>query len=46
MFDQIFINVPWWYLAFYRIISPFMSQRSKSKLVFAGPSRSAETLLK
>ncbi|KAG7615371.1 Patellin-5 [Arabidopsis thaliana] len=43
---QIFINVPWWYLAFYRIISPFMSQRSKSKLVFAGPSRSAETLLK
>ncbi|CAE6128918.1 unnamed protein product [Arabidopsis arenosa] len=43
---QIFINVPWWYLAFYRIISPFMSQRSKSKLVFAGPSRSAETLFK
>ncbi|VVB08623.1 unnamed protein product [Arabis nemorensis] len=43
---QIFINVPWWYLAFYRIISPFMTQRSKSKLVFAGPSRSAETLFK
>ncbi|KAL1196069.1 Patellin-5 [Cardamine amara subsp. amara] len=43
---QIFINVPWWYLAFYKIISPFMTQRSKSKLVFAGPSRSAETLFK
>ncbi|RID70586.1 hypothetical protein BRARA_C02595 [Brassica rapa] len=43
---QIFINVPWWYLAFYRIISPFMTQRSKSKLVFSGPSRSAETLFK
>ncbi|CAA7057820.1 unnamed protein product [Microthlaspi erraticum] len=43
---QIFINVPWWYLAFYKIISPFMTQRSKSKLVFASPSRSAETLFK
>ncbi|XP_010543667.1 PREDICTED: patellin-5-like [Tarenaya hassleriana] len=43
---QIFINVPWWYLAFYKMISPFMTQRSKSKLVFAGPSRSAETLFK
>ncbi|KAJ0233216.1 Patellin-5 [Hirschfeldia incana] len=43
---QIFINVPWWYLGFYRIISPFMTQRSKSKLVFSGPSRSAETLFK
>ncbi|CAH2070668.1 unnamed protein product [Thlaspi arvense] len=43
---QIFINVPWWYLAFYRIISPFMTQRSKSKLVFSSPSRSAETLFK
>ncbi|KAF8106305.1 hypothetical protein N665_0144s0016 [Sinapis alba] len=43
---QIFINVPWWYLAFYRIISPFMTQRSKSKLVFSGPSGSAETLFK
>ncbi|CAN6808728.1 unnamed protein product [Brassica oleracea] len=43
---QIFINVPWWYLAFFRIISPFMTQRSKSKLVFSGPSRSAETLFK
>ncbi|CAN8246789.1 unnamed protein product [Cochlearia groenlandica] len=46
VFKQIFINVPWWYLAFYTIISPFMTQRTKSKLVFAGPSRSAETLFK
>uniref|UniRef100_A0A1J3F978 Patellin-5 n=1 Tax=Noccaea caerulescens TaxID=107243 RepID=A0A1J3F978_NOCCA len=43
---QIFINVPWWYLAFYKIISPFITQRSKSKLVFASPSRSSETLFK
>ncbi|XP_010912526.1 patellin-3 [Elaeis guineensis] len=43
---QIFINVPWWYLAFNRMISPFFTQRSKSKFVFAGPSKTAETLFK
>ncbi|KAA8546280.1 hypothetical protein F0562_002981 [Nyssa sinensis] len=43
---QVFINVPWWYLAFYRMISPFFTQRTKSKFVFAGPSKSAETLFK
>ncbi|KFK41636.1 hypothetical protein AALP_AA2G153300 [Arabis alpina] len=44
VFKQAFINVPWWYLVFYTVIGPFMTPRSKSKLVFAGPSRSAETL--
>lgn len=43
---QVFINVPWWYLAFNRMISPFLTQRTKSKFVFAGPSRSADTLFK
>ncbi|XP_030468088.2 patellin-3-like [Syzygium oleosum] len=43
---QVFINVPWWYLAYNRIISPFLTQRTKSKFVFASPSRSAETLFK
>ncbi|KAK7404217.1 hypothetical protein VNO78_04909 [Psophocarpus tetragonolobus] len=43
---QIFINVPWWYLAFSRMISPFFTQRTKSKFVFAGPSKSADTLFK
>ncbi|KAK9929710.1 hypothetical protein M0R45_026798 [Rubus argutus] len=43
---QVFINVPWWYLAFNRMISPFLTQRTKSKFVFAGPSKSAETLFK
>jgi len=43
---QIFINVPWWYLAVNRMISPFLTQRSKSKFVFAGPSKSTETLLR
>ncbi|RZB98540.1 patellin-3-like isoform X1 [Glycine soja] len=41
---QIFINVPWWYLAFSRMISPFFTQRTKSKFLFAGPSKSAHTL--
>ncbi|XVF73997.1 hypothetical protein PTKIN_Ptkin13bG0026400 [Pterospermum kingtungense] len=43
---QVFINVPWWYLAFYTMISPFMTQRTKSKFVFARPAKSAETLFK
>ncbi|CAK9326085.1 unnamed protein product [Citrullus colocynthis] len=43
---QVFINVPWWYLAFYTMISPFLTQRTKSKFIFAGPSKSAETLFK
>ncbi|KAM0947351.1 putative CRAL-TRIO lipid binding domain, GOLD domain, CRAL/TRIO domain, CRAL/TRIO domain superfamily [Dioscorea sansibarensis] len=43
---QVFIHVPWWYLAFNRMISPFLTQRTKSKFVFAGPSKSAETLFK
>ncbi|KAE8668475.1 Patellin-2 [Hibiscus syriacus] len=43
---QVFINVPWWYLAFNRMISPFLTQRTKSKFVCAGPSKSAETLFK
>ncbi|KAK6937981.1 CRAL-TRIO lipid binding domain [Dillenia turbinata] len=43
---QVFINVPWWYLAFYAIISPFLTDRTKSKFVFSGPSRTADTLFK
>ncbi|GMH13213.1 hypothetical protein Nepgr_015054 [Nepenthes gracilis] len=41
---QVLINVPWWYMAVNKMISPFLTQRTKSKFVFAGPSRSAETL--
>ncbi|KAL4566256.1 hypothetical protein LXL04_030369 [Taraxacum kok-saghyz] len=43
---QVFINVPWWYLAFYKMINPFFTQRTKSKFVFAGPSKTSETLFK
>ncbi|MBA0608707.1 hypothetical protein Godav_020896 [Gossypium davidsonii] len=43
---QVFINVPWWYLAVNKMISPFLTQRTKSKFVFAGPSKSADTLFR
>ncbi|GAB2277657.1 Patellin-3 [Dionaea muscipula] len=41
---QVFINVPWWYIAANKMISPFLTQRTKSKFVFAGLSRSPQTL--
>ncbi|KAF2292113.1 hypothetical protein GH714_012245 [Hevea brasiliensis] len=43
---QVFINVPWWYLAVNKMISPFLTQRTRSKFAFASPSKSAETLLR
>lgn len=43
---QVFINVPWWYVAYNRMISPFLTTRTKSKFVFAGPSKTTETLFK
>jgi hypothetical protein len=43
---QVFINVPWWYLAANKMMSPFLTQRTKSKFVFASPAKSAETLFR
>jgi len=43
---QVFINMPWWHLAFYTILNPFLTQRTKSKFVFAGQSKSPDTLFK
>jgi len=43
---KVFINVPWWYLAVNQMMSPFLTQRTKSKFVFAGPSKSADILFK
>lgn len=43
---NIFINVPFWYYAFHSLLSPFLTQRTRSKLVFARPSKVTETLLK
>ncbi|KAI3763103.1 hypothetical protein L1987_53553 [Smallanthus sonchifolius] len=43
---QVFINVPFLYLTFYKVINTFFTPRTKSKFVFAGPSKTAETLFK
>ncbi|KAL2494012.1 Patellin-4 [Forsythia ovata] len=43
---NIFINVPFWYFAFHSLLSPFLTQRTKSKLVFARSSKVTETLIK
>ncbi|KAK9665998.1 hypothetical protein RND81_14G152200 [Saponaria officinalis] len=42
---NVLINVPFWYYAFYSLISPFLTQRSKSKFVVARPAKVTETLL-
>eukprot|EP00252_Welwitschia_mirabilis_P013973 TRINITY_DN3097_c0_g1_i15.p1 TRINITY_DN3097_c0_g1~~TRINITY_DN3097_c0_g1_i15.p1 ORF type:complete len:733 (-),score=142.29 TRINITY_DN3097_c0_g1_i15:654-2852(-) len=43
---KIFINVPWWYIAFNTMTSPFISQRTKSKFVIARPAKVPEVLFK
>ncbi|CAH9080230.1 unnamed protein product [Cuscuta europaea] len=43
---QVFINVPWWYPAYYKMINALFTTRTQSKFVFVGPSKSAETLFK
>jgi len=43
---KVFINVPWWYLAANKVMSPFLTQRTKSKIVFCSPGKSAETLFR
>ncbi|KAM6551707.1 hypothetical protein CsatB_001515 [Cannabis sativa] len=43
---NIFINVPFWYYALNTLLSPFLTQRTKSKIVIARPAKVTETLLK
>ncbi|CAN1328114.1 PATL4 [Linum perenne] len=43
---NIFINVPFWYYAMNALLSPFLTQRTRSKFVVARPARVTETLLK
>ncbi|XP_026395224.1 patellin-4-like [Papaver somniferum] len=43
---NIFVNVPFWYYAFNAVLSPFLTQRTKSKFVFARPAKVTETLLR
>ncbi|TKY72419.1 Patellin-4 protein [Spatholobus suberectus] len=43
---NIFINVPFWYYALNALLSPFLTQRTKSKFVVARPTKVTETLTK
>ncbi|XP_077229332.1 patellin-4-like [Tasmannia lanceolata] len=43
---NIFINVPFRFYASHTLFSRFLSQRTKSRCIFARPSKVAETLLK
>ncbi|GAB2224059.1 hypothetical protein Drorol1_Dr00004805 [Drosera rotundifolia] len=43
---QVCINVSWWYLAYSWVYISLFTPRSKSKFVFAGASKTAETLFK
>ncbi|XP_050369774.1 LOW QUALITY PROTEIN: patellin-4 [Argentina anserina] len=42
---NIVINVPFWYYALNALLSPFLTQRTKSKFVVARPAKVTETLL-
>ncbi|ESR62076.1 hypothetical protein CICLE_v10015053mg [Citrus x clementina] len=43
---NIIINAPFWYYALNALISPFLTQRTKSKFVVARPAKVTEILLK
>ncbi|KAJ3676465.1 hypothetical protein LUZ60_003877 [Juncus effusus] len=43
---KVFINVPWYFSVFYSMISPFLTDRTKSKFVIAREGNVAETLYK
>ncbi|KAL0909436.1 hypothetical protein M5K25_020307 [Dendrobium thyrsiflorum] len=43
---NVIINAPFWYYALNAILSPFLTQRTKSKFVVVRPAKVTETLLK
>ncbi|KFK44348.1 hypothetical protein AALP_AA1G246000 [Arabis alpina] len=44
---ELFINVPWWYIPYYKTFGTIItSPRTRSKMVLAGPSKSTETIFK
>ncbi|KAF8104939.1 hypothetical protein N665_0165s0027 [Sinapis alba] len=44
---ELFINVPWWYIPYYKTFGNIIiSPRTRSKMVLASPSKSAETIFK
>ncbi|KAG2253059.1 hypothetical protein Bca52824_083195 [Brassica carinata] len=44
---ELFINVPWWYIPYYKTFGSIItSPRTRSKMVLAGSSKSADTIFK
>ncbi|CAF2196637.1 hypothetical protein YC2023_092664 [Brassica napus] len=44
---ELFINVPWWYIPYYKTFGSIItSPKTRSKMVLAGPSKSADTIFK
>ncbi|CAN8312942.1 unnamed protein product [Cochlearia groenlandica] len=44
---ELFINVPWWYIPYYKTFGTIItSPRTRSKTVLSGPSKAAETIFK
>ncbi|CAH8334530.1 unnamed protein product [Eruca vesicaria subsp. sativa] len=44
---ELFINVPWWYIPYYKTFGSIItSPRTRSKMVLAGPAKSADTIFK
>ncbi|KAJ4874916.1 Patellin-1 [Raphanus sativus] len=44
---ELFINVPWWYIPYYKTFGSIItSPRTRSKMVLAGPSKSVDTIFK
>mgnify|MGYP000892201893 CR=1 FL=1 len=43
---QVFINVQWYFSVLFSMISPFLTERTKSKFVIAREGNVAETLYK
>lgn len=43
---KIFINASWWYLAYYTMISPFVSPRTSSKFVAVRPAKVSEAFFR
>lgn len=44
--EQVFVNVPWYFSVLFSMISPFLTERTKSKFVIAREGNVAETLFK
>ncbi|KAF9607876.1 hypothetical protein IFM89_003580, partial [Coptis chinensis] len=45
-YKSIYVNVPFWYYAYHSVFTRLLSQRAKSKFVFARASRVTKTLIK